>query len=441
MAGCSFPQHRRGVIMKEQKIKAALLGLGTVGKGVYKLIQRRADVMERTIGAELEISRILVHDMRKKREGHAPSLLTDNWQEILADEDITIVIEVMGGIEPARTMILEALQAGRHVVTANKDLVAEYGRELLDAAEENHCDFLFEAAVAGGIPIIRPLKQCLAGNDISEVIGIVNGTTNYILTKMFEENMSFESALAKATELGYAEADPTADVEGLDAGRKVAIMASIAFHSRVVFKDVYTEGITRISPEDIAYAKEFDSVIKLLGVAHNTETGIEVGVYPMLLNKEHPLASVRDSFNAVFVHGDAVDDAMFYGRGAGELPTASAVVGDIIDVARDLQYGCMGRISCTCYRELPVKDFSEVRNKFFLRMQVKNQPGVLACIAQVFGDHKVSIARVVQKHVKENQAELVIVTEKVKEYHLQDALTGLKEMESILEISSIIREY
>ena len=333
------------------------------------------------------------------------------------------------------------LQAGRHVVTANKDLVAEYGRELLDAAEENHCDFLFEAAVAGGIPIIRPLKQCLAGNDISEVIGIVNGTTNYILTKMFEENMSFESALAKATELGYAEADPTADVEGLDAGRKVAIMASIAFHSRVVFKDVYTEGITRISPEDIAYAKEFDSVIKLLGVAHNTETGIEVGVYPMLLNKEHPLASVRDSFNAVFVHGDAVDDAMFYGRGAGELPTASAVVGDIIDVARDLQYGCMGRISCTCYRELPVKDFSEVRNKFFLRMQVKNQPGVLACIAQVFGDHKVSIARVVQKHVKENQAELVIVTEKVKEYHLQDALTGLKEMESILEISSIIREY
>ncbi|MBS6764575.1 MAG: homoserine dehydrogenase [Clostridium sp.] len=427
--------------MKGQKIKAALLGLGTVGKGVYKLIQRRADVMERTIGAELEISRILVHDMRKKREGIAPSLLTDNWQEILADEDITIVIEVMGGIEPARTMILEALQAGRHVVTANKDLVAEYGRELLDAAEENHCDFLFEAAVAGGIPIIRPLKQCLAGNDISEVIGIVNGTTNYILTKMFEENMSFESALAKATELGYAEADPTADVEGLDAGRKVAIMASIAFHSRVLFKDVYTEGITRISPEDIAYAKEFDSVIKLLGVAHNTETGIEVGVYPMLLNKEHPLASVRDSFNAVFVHGDAVDDAMFYGRGAGELPTASAVVGDIIDVARDLQYGCMGRISCTCYRELPVKDFSEVRNKFFLRMQVKNQPGVLACIAQVFGDHKVSIARVVQKHVKENQAELGIVTEKVKEYHLQDALTGLKEMESILEISSIIREY
>ena len=397
--------------------------------------------MERTIGAELEIARILVHNMNKKREGVDSAILTDNWREILEDDEIAVVVEVMGGIEPARTMILEALHAGKHVVTANKDLVAEYGRELLDAAEEKQCDFLFEAAVAGGIPIIRPLKQCLAGNDISEVIGIVNGTTNYILTKMFEDNMSFESALAKATELGYAEADPTADVEGLDAGRKVAIMASIAFHSRVVFKDVYTEGITRITAEDIAYAKEFDSVIKLLGVAHNRENGIEVGVYPMLLNKEHPLASVRDSFNAVFVHGDAVDDAMFYGRGAGELPTASAVVGDIIDVARDLQYACTGRISCTCYRELPVKDFGEVKNKFFLRMQVKNQPGVLACIAQVFGDHKVSIARVVQKHVTDNQAELVIVTEKVKEYHLQDALRELKEMESILEISSVIREY
>ena len=427
--------------MEEKKVKAALLGLGTVGTGVYKLIHRRADVMERTIGAELEIARILVHNMNKKREGVDSAILTDNWREILEDDEIAVVVEVMGGIEPARTMILEALHAGKHVVTANKDLVAEYGRELLDAAEEKQCDFLFEAAVAGGIPIIRPLKQCLAGNDISEVIGIVNGTTNYILTKMFEDNMSFESALAKATELGYAEADPTADVEGLDAGRKVAIMASIAFHSRVVFKDVYTEGITRITAEDIAYAKEFDSVIKLLGVAHNTENGIEVGVYPMLLNKEHPLASVRDSFNAVFVHGDAVDDAMFYGRGAGELPTASAVVGDIIDVARDLQYACTGRISCTCYRELPVKDFGEVKNKFFLRMQVKNQPGVLACIAQVFGDHKVSIARVVQKHVTDNQAELVIVTEKVKEYHLQDALRELKEMESILEISSVIREY
>ena len=427
--------------MNTKKIKVALLGVGTVGTGVYKLIQRRADVMVRTIGAEMEVSKILVHNLNKQREGIDASLLTDNWQEIINDPEIQIVVEVMGGIEPARTMIFEALHAGKHVVTANKDLLAAHGKELLDAAEEKHCDLLFEAAVAGGIPIIRPLKQCLAGNEIDEVIGIVNGTTNYILTKMFEENMSFEEALAKATELGYAEADPTADVEGLDAGRKVAIMASIAFHSRVVFDDVYTEGITKITADDIAYAKEFDSVIKLLGVAHNTEGGIEVGVYPMLLNKEHPLASVRDSFNAVFVHGDAVDDAMFYGRGAGELPTASAVMGDIIDVARNIEYGCNGRISCTCYRETPIKKFDEVENKFFLRMQVKNQPGVLASIATVFGSHGVSIARVVQKHIKGDQAELVIVTDKVREDYLKNALEQLRDIENIFEISSVIREY
>ena len=427
--------------MNTKKIKVALLGVGTVGTGVYKLIQRRADVMVRTIGAEMEVSKILVHNLNKQREGIDASLLTDNWQEIVNDPEIQIIVEVMGGIEPARTMILEALHAGKHVVTANKDLLAAHGKELLDAAEEKHCDLLFEAAVAGGIPIIRPLKQCLAGNEIDEVIGIVNGTTNYILTKMFEENMSFEEALAKATELGYAEADPTADVEGLDAGRKVAIMASIAFHSRVVFDDVYTEGITKITSDDIAYAKEFDSVIKLLGVAHNAEGGIEVGVYPMLLNKEHPLASVRDSFNAVFVHGDAVDDAMFYGRGAGELPTASAVMGDIIDVARNIEYGCNGRISCTCYRETPIKKFDEVENKFFLRMQVKNQPGVLASIATVFGSHGVSIARVVQKHIKGNLAELVIVTDKVREDYLKNALEQLRDIENIFEISSVIREY
>ena len=424
-----------------KKIKIGLLGLGTVGTGVYKLIRMRSDVMERTIGAQLEIKKILVHNKNKKREGVDESLLTDNWKDILEDEEIQIVIEVIGGIEPAKTMILEALKAGKNVVSANKDLIAEEGRELLDTAQEYGKDFLFEAAVAGGIPIIRPLKQCLAGNEITDVLGIVNGTTNYILTKMFEEGMEFEDALRQAQKLGYAEADPTADVEGLDAGRKVAIMASIVFHSRVVFSDVYTEGITKITAADIAYAKEFDSVIKLLGVARNTESGIEVGVYPVMLPKDHPLASVRESFNAVFIHGDAVDDAMFYGRGAGEMPTASAVVGDVIDVARDLAYDCTGRISCTCYRQIPVKDFGEIENKFFLRMQVKNRPGVLAQIAQVFGGHKVSIARVVQKNVHLEKAELVIVTERVKERHMKDATEELKNMDSIYEISSVIREY
>ena len=424
-----------------KKIKAALLGLGTVGTGVYKLVGMRADVMKETIGAELEISRILVHNMNKKREGVDQSLLTDDWREIVEDEEIRIVIEVIGGIEPAKTMILEALKAGKHVVSANKDLIAQEGRELLDTAKEYGGDFLFEAAVAGGIPIIRPLKQCLAANDITDVMGIVNGTTNYILTKMFEDGMEFEDALAKAQELGYAEADPTADIEGLDAARKVAIMASIAFHSRVVFSDVYTEGITKITATDIAYAKEFGKVIKLLGGAKNTEDGIEAGVYPMLIPKDHPLASVRDSFNAVFVHGDAVDDAMFYGRGAGEMPTASAVVGDVIDVARDIRCGCTGRISCTCYKEIPVKDAGDVKNKFFIRMQVKNEPGVLAAIAQVFGTHKVSIARVVQEHTEPQKAELVVVTEKVKDYHIKNALNELRAMDHIFEISSVIREY
>lgn len=422
-------------------IKAALLGLGTVGGGVYKLVQRQKEEMVKKSGANLEITRILVHNMNKQREGVDASLLTDNWKEIVEDPEISIVIEVMGGIEPAKTMILEALCAGKNVVTANKDLVAVHGRELLDAAQENQVDFLFEAAVAGGIPIIRPLKQCLAANEIDEVIGIVNGTTNYILTKMFEDGMDFSEALAKATELGYAEADPTADVEGLDAGRKVAILASIAFHSRVVFDDVYTEGITKISAKDVAYAKEFGSVIKLLGVAHNKEDGIEVAVYPMMLPKNHPLASVRDSFNAVFVHGDALDDAMFYGRGAGELPTASAVMGDLIDIIRDIRFSCTGRISCTCYKNTPVKSSDDVKNKFFVRMQVTNKPGVLARIASMFGEHKVSISKVIQKVITDGVAELVIVTEAVKEYHMQDALMHLREMDTTQEISSVIREY
>lgn len=424
-----------------KKIKAALLGLGTVGGGVYKLVQRQKEEMVKKSGANLEITRILVHNMNKQREGVDASLLTDNWKEIVEDPEISIVIEVMGGIEPAKTMILEALCAGKNVVTANKDLVAVHGRELLDAAQENQVDFLFEAAVAGGIPIIRPLKQCLAANEIDEVIGIVNGTTNYILTKMFEDGMDFSEVLAKATELGYAEADPTADVEGLDAGRKVAILASIAFHSRVVFDDVYTEGITKISAKDVAYAKEFGSVIKLLGVAHNREDGIEVAVYPMMLPKNHPLASVRDSFNAVFVHGDALDDAMFYGRGAGELPTASAVMGDVIDIIRDIQFSCTGRISCTCYKNTPVKSSDDVKNKFFVRMQVTNKPGVLARIASMFGEHKVSISKVIQKVITDGVAELVIVTEAVKEYHMQDALMHLREMDTTQEISSVIREY
>lgn len=422
-------------------IKAALLGAGTVGSGVYEILQWQKEEMPKKLGAVVELKKILVRDTKKKREGMDSSLFTDSWKEILEDPEIQIVIEVMGGIEPARTYITEALHAGKHVVTANKDLLAEHGKEVLDAAEEQRCDLMFEAAVAGGIPIIRPLKQCLAANHLTEVMGIVNGTTNYILTKMTKEHMEFTDALALATELGYAEADPTADVEGYDAARKMAIMASIAFNSRVTFSDVYTQGITKITSSDIAYAAELGMVIKLLGVARNTETGIEVGVYPMLISAEHPLASVNDSFNAVFVHGDAVDDAMFQGRGAGKLPTGSAVVGDVFEVARDIVAGSTGRINCTCYKTLRIKPKEEIKNRYFLRMKVDDKPGVLASISSVFGNNHVSIAQVIQKSVDEGLAELVVITDKVEECHFEDALLVFDKMSIVKEIPSVLRVY
>ena len=299
--------------MEKKVIRAALLGLGTVGTGVYKVLKAQRDEMEAKLGSTVEIKKIMVRNLEKAAaKVDDPSVLTNNWEEILHDPEIDIVIELIGGIEPARTYILAALEAGKHVVSANKDLIAVHGKELFDMAEAHHVDFLFEAAVAGGIPIIRPLKQCLAGNHMKEVMGIVNGTTNFILTKMTQEGMEFKEALDLATELGYAEADPTADIEGLDAGRKVAILASVAFNSRVVFDDVYIEGITKITSKDILYAKEMGCDIKLIGMARNTDNGIEAYVCPMLLPSAHPLSSVNDSYNAVFVQGDAVGNAMFY---------------------------------------------------------------------------------------------------------------------------------
>lgn len=433
---------KRGIVMNQIKtIKAALLGLGTVGTGVYKLVERQKDEMEYKVGAKLEIAKILVRNVDKVHEGVAPGLLTDKWEDIINDDSIDIIIEVIGGIEPARTYILDAFKASKHVVSANKDLIAEYGKELLDEAARCSCDFLFEASVAGGIPIIRPLKQCLAGNHLSEVMGIVNGTTNFILTKMTLEGMEFEDALAMATDLGYAEADPTADIEGYDAGRKVAIMASIAFNSRVTFSDVYTEGISKITAKDIQYAKEFGCNIKLLGVARNTEEGIEVRVHPMLIPSTHPLAAVNDAFNAVFVHGDAVDDAMFYGRGAGELPTASAIMGDVIDVARNIKFECNGRISCYCYKETPIKSMDDIESRYFLRMQVEDRPGVLASVASVFGNNSVSIAQIVQKTSKDGFAELVVISDLVRERHFKDSITIFEGMSIIQNICSVIRVY
>lgn len=422
-------------------VKIAMMGAGTVGGGVYKVLQMRKDDMDLRAGANIEIAKILVKSIAQTRNDVDVSLLTENFEDIVNDDSIEMVVEVMGGIEPARTFILRCLNAGKSVVTANKDLIAVHGRELLETAKANHVDFMFEASCAGGIPIIRSLKHCLLGNEITEIMGIVNGTTNYILTKMAEEGMEFDEALAKATELGYAEADPTADIEGLDAGRKMAIMGSIGFHSRITFDDVYTEGITRITSQDMKYAKDMGCVIKLLGIARHTKDGVEVRVHPTLIHKEHPLASVNDVFNAVFVHGDAVDDTMFYGRGAGELPTASAVVGDIIEVAQNIKDGCLARTGCSCYRELPIKQIGDIESKYFMRMIVKDCAGVLGHVASILGEHQVSIEQIIQRPAEGDKAEIVTITDVVQEKKFRAAVQTLSNMDFVQETSSVIRVY
>ena len=424
-----------------RNINIALLGAGTVGGGVYRLIKENREEFKDRTGAVINVKKVLVRDMSKDRPGFDKAVLTDDFNEIVSDKNIEIVVELMGGLAPALEYVTESLKAGKQVVTANKDLIAEHGELIGNLAEQMGSDLLFEAAVAGAIPIIRPLKQSMAGNNISEIMGIVNGTTNYILTKMSETGMSYSDALAKATELGYAEADPTADVEGYDAGRKVAIMATIAFHSRVVFNQVYTEGITKITADDIRYAKEFGYVIKLVGVAKQTENGIEAKVHPMLIPEDHPLAGVRDSYNAVFVHGDAMEDITFMGRGAGMMPTASAVMGDVIDVCRDLVYDSCGRVGCNCYKKMPVKRIEDSESKFFLRIIAEDRPGVLANIASVLGNNDVSIAQVVQKSRKSGTAELVIITDTVLEKNINDALAVFKGMSVVKDIPGVIRVY
>lgn len=427
--------------MEQAVRKIALLGMGTVGGGVYEIIEKQKEEMPFKIGAALEVVKVLVRNKAKYADRIPAEKLTDVWEDVIGDDSIDIVVEVMGGIEPARTYIKAALEKGKHVVTANKDLMAMHGHELLELAGAHHCDLLFEAAVAGGIPIIRPLKQCLAGNNITEIMGIINGTTNFILTKMKEDGMDFGEALQLATDLGYAEADPTADIEGYDAGRKLAIMASIAFHTSVTFDDVFTEGITKITAKDMRYAKEMGCSIKLLGIAKNTETGIEVKVHPTMIPENHPLAAVNDSFNAVFVHGDAVDDAMFYGRGAGALPTGSAVVGDIMDVARNMLFHCNGRIGCSCYKNLPIKQIGDTTSRYYIRMRLEDRAGTLAAMAGVFAENDASIAILLQKETIENDAEIVVVTHEVAEKKFMDAIKKFSSMEMVKEISSIIRVY
>ncbi len=428
--------------MSKEGINVALLGLGTVGSGVYKVTQRQKSEMMQKLNTTLQIRSILVRNIEKhKDEVDDPAILTTSFEDILEDPQIDIVVELMGGMEPAYTYIRSALEAGKSVVTANKDLIADRGGELLQIAEENHVELRFEAAVAGGIPIISPLKSSLAANEISKIMGILNGTTNYILTKMTNEGMDYADALDEATALGYAEADPTADVEGYDAGRKIAILATIAFHSRVTFRDVYTEGITRITAKDISYAKTLGRVIKLIAMANNTPEGIEVKVHPMLIPEDHALASVNGSYNAVYVDGDAVEDVMFYGKGAGEMPTASAVMGDVFSVARRIAEHSQGSTRDNVYRSIPIKKVENTRSSYFIRMEVEDKPGVLATIASIFGNNSVSIEQVIQKNKIEKNAELVIITSSVKERHIKDALLILESSSVVRKVATMIRVY
>lgn len=422
-------------------IKVGLLGCGTVGSGVVTLLGQNANTIAKRTGDEIVLKRILERNPEKCLQlGVDASMITGDINDIVNDKDIDIVVELIGGIEPAFSFIIQAMKNGKHVVTANKDLIAVKGAELFATARENNVDFYFEAAVAGGIPIIYPLKQSLAGNEIKEVIGILNGTTNYILTKMTSEGQDFDSVLAEAQELGYAEADPTSDVCGLDAARKIAILASIAFNSRVTLDDVYVEGITSITPQDIKYAADLGYVIKLLAITKQDEAGqIQARVHPAFLPVNHPLAGVNDVFNAVFVQGDAVGEIMHYGRGAGMMPTGSAVVGDIIEISRNILHNISIRVGCTCYENKKILDINELSSKFYIRMTVIDRPGVLAGIAGVFGNNNVSIASVLQQTTESDMAELILITHKVQEKDLKDSLTVLKGMSIVGKIDNVIR--
>jgi len=421
-------------------INIGLLGCGTVGGGVVKLLAKNRDTIAKKTGSEIIIKKVLEKDIHKCIQiGLAAELVTNQLEDILNDDSIAIVVELIGGIEPAFSYITAAMQKGKHVVTANKDLIAVKGKELFEIAQENNVDFYFEASVAGGIPIIYPLKQSLAGNHIEEVIGILNGTTNYILTKMSQEGRDYSEVLREAQELGYAESDPTADVGGFDAARKIAILSSIAFNSWVTLDDVYVEGITTITPRDIQYARELGFVVKLLAIAKEVEGKIQARVHPAFIPLNHPLAYVNDVFNAVFVRGDAVGEIMHYGRGAGEMPTASAVVGDIIEIGRNMAFNTSTRIGCTCYEEKAILPMNELSAQYYIRMTVTDRPGVLAGIAGVFGNNAVSIATVLQKTNTEDMAELILITHTVKEKDLQDSLTVLKGMNIVGQINSVIR--
>lgn len=420
-------------------VKIALLGAGTIGGSVIKVLRENKDIISMRAGTDIQIKNILVRDFEVPKLHEAGLPATTNYDEILDDPEIKIVVELMGGINPAKDFILKAMAHGKNIVTANKDVVAQFGGELFDAAEKNQIDFLFEASVGGAIPIIMPLKRSLTPNKISEVLGIVNGTTNYMLTKMTEDGADYDSVLKEAQSKGYAEANPAADVEGKDAARKIAILASIAFNSRVKFEDVSVEGITKITPNDISYAQKLGYVVKLLAIGKESDAGIDVRVHPVFLKKIHPLASVNGVLNAIFVRGWPVDEAMFYGPGAGA-PTASAVISDIVEISRGLEMQSKGRFGCTCYEQKKICPIEETVSSYYIRLVVEDKPGVLGCVAKTLGDAGVSLKSVVQSDdLPENLAEIVVVTHAVKYKKILAAEDSLKKFPEVKEICNVIR--
>jgi homoserine dehydrogenase len=419
-------------------LKVGMLGCGVVGSQIARLlVENKSDLTSRA-GANLELVKVAVKNINTKREGISSSLLTDDAKSIVNDPEIDLIIEVIGGISPAKELILTAIKNGKSVVTANKALLAQAGAELYTAADNANVDLYYEAAVAGAIPILRPLRESLVGDQVHRIMGIVNGTTNYILTKMDESETAFDDALKQAQALGFAEADPTADVEAIDAASKAAILAGLAFHSRVSDTDVYREGITKITATDVKVAKAMDMVIKLLAIAELTPEGeISVRVHPSLISRTHPLASVRESFNAVFVEAKSAGQLMFYGKGAGGEPTASAILGDLVAVARHKISGGIGPKESD-YADLKIAKIGQTKTRYLIRLNVADKPGVLESVAHVFASHGVSIQTVRQTGAGDN-AELIVMTHSSTESALSETVKDLSKLPAVTDVASVLR--
>ena len=422
----------------KRELGIGMLGCGVVGSQVARLLTEDSGDFAARSGAKLSLKKIAVRDVAAKREHVKSELLTKDADSVVNDSSIDIVIEVMGGIEPARTLILKAIANGKSIITANKALLAKHGAELFEAADKKGVDLYYEAAVGGAIPILRPLRESIVGDHVHRIMGIVNGTTNYILTKMDEEGSDFGAALKEAQQLGFAEADPTADVEGHDAAAKAAILAGLAFHTRVTSDQVSAEGITKISARDVAVAHDINHVIKLLAIAELTEKGeVSVRVQPTLLPRQHPLAAVRNAFNAIFVEAESAGELMFYGRGAGGAPTASAILGDLIAIARNMTSGGAGHGESD-YAELKFADPGSVNTRYLIRLDVNDRPGVLASVAQIFATNKVSIETVRQSG-RGNSAELIVMTHSADEGSLGKTVKELAKSEVVKSVESVLR--